>query len=190
MQNKKGFTLIEILVVIAIIGILAATILVLMRNANQKTKDNQVLTMMQSAAAAIQVCLSNQDPILRNGVAQFISASESNFIHQLPLPVRNDWWNFNNTPIAGTKICLTSADSLWPDISSQGWHYVTWVDIGSHGGSGGHYFNNYYWIEATNADYTKWIICEYSPSGWAYNGYVGTQIVTGNLTYKCTKIGF
>jgi len=186
MQNKKGFTLIEILVVIAIIGILAATILVLMRNANQKTKDNQVLTMMQSAAAAIQVCLASGSQLLKDGAATFQTSNEANI---------GLWWFQYNDLTEGTKICNTSSDSLWPKLSSQGWHFVRTAEDGFvSGGTGNHYFNNYYWIEATNSNDTKWIVCDFSPAGWTYDSYLtpdgATNVARGNLTYKCTKFGF
>jgi len=56
MKNKKGFTLIEILIVIAIIGVLAAVVLVSLNTARQKARDNAAMSTVQSFAKALHLC--------------------------------------------------------------------------------------------------------------------------------------
>lgn len=50
MNKNKGFTLIEMMVVIAIIGFLSAAILVAVGNARKKAKDSTIISGIQEAA--------------------------------------------------------------------------------------------------------------------------------------------
>ena len=54
--NKKAFTLIELLIVIAIIGILATTVLVVMRSVRSKAKDASFRTSVSSIKTVWTVC--------------------------------------------------------------------------------------------------------------------------------------
>lgn|GEM_PF-1930852 len=55
MKNKKAFTLIEILIVIAIIGILAAVVLVMLYQAKLRAKDASIIASANSIMKAAQV---------------------------------------------------------------------------------------------------------------------------------------
>jgi prepilin-type N-terminal cleavage/methylation domain-containing protein len=59
MKNKKAFTLIELLIVIAIIGILAGVVTVNTSNSNKKAKVASALMTMNSVARIANQCLSD-----------------------------------------------------------------------------------------------------------------------------------
>jgi len=51
MKNKKGFTLIEMLVVVAIVGILSAVVLTSLGPARNKAKDTRIISGLNQARA-------------------------------------------------------------------------------------------------------------------------------------------
>jgi len=55
-RYRKAFTLIEVLIVVAIIGILAGIILVSLSSAKQKSKDVAVLKMMLGTRGVASIC--------------------------------------------------------------------------------------------------------------------------------------
>ena len=59
-QNQKGFTLIELMIVIAIIGILAAIALPAYQTYTQKAKFSEVVVSSNSVKSAIEVCYQTE----------------------------------------------------------------------------------------------------------------------------------
>ncbi|MFK7702907.1 pilin [Pseudomonas caspiana] len=58
MKAQKGFTLIELMIVVAIVGILAAVAIPSYQNYTRRAAYTEVLTAMASVKTAIGVCLS------------------------------------------------------------------------------------------------------------------------------------
>jgi prepilin-type N-terminal cleavage/methylation domain-containing protein len=93
--NKKGFTLIEILIIIAIISILVTVVLVSMISSRERAQDNSAFTTFKSIASPAFMCLT--------------SGSNLNTPDSLPaLPV---------------SICDAEPDSYWPEFAKTGWTY-------------------------------------------------------------------
>lgn len=59
-SNQKGFTLIELMIVVAIIGILAAIALPAYQNYTQKARFTEVVNSTAAAKTAVEVCAQTQ----------------------------------------------------------------------------------------------------------------------------------
>tara|TARA_B100002049_G_C15928230_1_gene311056 strand:+ start:259 stop:696 length:438 start_codon:yes stop_codon:yes gene_type:complete len=59
-SNQKGFTLIELMIVVAIIGILAAIALPAYQNYTKKARFSEVMMATQAHKTAIEVCVQTQ----------------------------------------------------------------------------------------------------------------------------------
>ncbi len=94
--NKKGFTLIEMLVVVLIIGILAAVALPQYFKAVEKSRATEALSIMGSLAAAMErarlVSSSNTYP-------ESLSSLDIEFADVNGSPVTGDSWSTNNFTI-------------------------------------------------------------------------------------------
>jgi prepilin-type N-terminal cleavage/methylation domain-containing protein len=102
---QKGFTLIEILIVVCIIAILVSVIMVSLMSAKEKAQDNSLFTSLKSLDAPAFACLSSG-----------LNTSLTN----LPDP-----W------VAGTNICsnpIPTSDSNWPDLEKYGYTFA-WCSL-------------------------------------------------------------
>ena len=80
-ENQKGFTLIELMIVVAIIGILAAIALPAYQNYTQKAKFTEVTNATAAAKTAVEICAQTVDKTLAlcdggsNGIPADITAT-------------------------------------------------------------------------------------------------------------------
>lgn len=98
--NQKGFTLIELMIVVAIIGILAAIALPAYQNYVKKARFSELLNASAAAKTAVEVCFQSNAALTNcnagtNGVPAEIDAA-------------NDIVGVNTT--AGVIVVATSAD--------------------------------------------------------------------------------
>ncbi|WP_334019833.1 pilin [Alteromonas sp. S015] len=79
-KNQKGFTLIELMIVVAIIGILAAIALPAYQNYTQKAKFTEVTNATAAAKTAVEICAQTTGTLTgcsgnSNGIPADVTAS-------------------------------------------------------------------------------------------------------------------
>lgn len=69
LKGEKGFTLVELMIVIGIIIILASILIVQWRGARQRAYDSQALSVCRNAAVAAQIYYNEQTPQSYAGIS-------------------------------------------------------------------------------------------------------------------------
>ena len=152
--KKGGFTLVEVLTVMAIAGILASIVLVNMNSARTRSRDNAVFTQISSTQGMAFKCLIN-------GVSGV---------------------SLNTPSVSGDDICSVEGYSVWPVLTvNSGWAYGSgfgWCNVDSgnscspyaDGTCGGRRSNGSFCYMFTNSDdVNKKITC--TQSGCVKSGF-------------------
>jgi len=103
MIKRKGFTLVEILVVIAIIGILASVVLASMGGARSKGRDTKRISDVKQLQLALQLYY---DANVNKYPAALTSLTTSGFISSIPTDP--DGTDYLYRPLSGGSACSSN----------------------------------------------------------------------------------
>ncbi|AYA65304.1 pilin [Alteromonas sp. RKMC-009] len=130
-QNQKGFTLIELMIVVAIIGILAAVALPAYQNYTKKARYSEVIMATQAVKTAVEVCAQTEADLTscsagENGVPTNLSGGVSDYVTSVT------WTDANATtgaivvvPAASGGLAATDTYTLTATYASG---VVTWAE--------------------------------------------------------------
>jgi type IV pilus assembly protein PilA len=109
MKAQKGFTLIELMIVVAIIGILAAVALPAYQNYIKKAAYAEVINGMTSVKAAIGVCVAQESALASCDTAAKI---------QQPLPSGLSTGALNKIEITATTAAIVATPNAYKGIAT------------------------------------------------------------------------
>jgi prepilin-type N-terminal cleavage/methylation domain-containing protein len=131
-KTQQGFTLIELMIVVAIIGILAAVALPAYNNYTKKAKYTEVIQASQALKTAVEVCVQDLGTATgcsggSNGIAADLAANSN------PSPYVDSVSTVDGvitvTPQAKDGILATDTYILSPTVAASG--QVTWSTNGA-----------------------------------------------------------
>ena len=123
MDGPKGFTLVELLIVVAIIGIVASIAIPNLANALDKAKQKRTMSDLRSVALAVKneeqpaIWLTNAMLVGGNFVLSFNTQTGLDYTVEyttlLPPPA---WSNLITIPGNGSWVAITNGDTTWAEM--------------------------------------------------------------------------
>ncbi len=111
MRNKKGFTLIELMIVVAIIGILAAIAIPRFAQMLEKAREGATKGNLGSLRSAVSIYYSEREGTFPND----LTTSFTSYLYPVPATKATPLGNTNTVNLAATP----------PNAVGTGWCYIT-----------------------------------------------------------------
>lgn len=118
----KGFTLVEILIVVVILGILAAIVVPQFTNAANEARTGNIATQVSTIENQLELYAAQNNgtyPTLAELNADWAVMIDGDYLKELPInPFTNEW-----TAIAWDSDGVSSSSVLYDDVTATGWNY-------------------------------------------------------------------
>ena len=120
MKKIKGFTLIELMIVVAIIGILAAIAIPRFAQMLEKSREGATRGNLSSMRSAVSIYYSEREGIFPND----LTTSFTSYLYPIPYAKASPLGNLNNVNLASTPPGSGGASPFsW--VVTGGWCYIT-----------------------------------------------------------------
>ena len=135
LKAQQGFTLIELMIVVAIIGILASVALPAYQDYTKRARYTEVINMSNGVKTAVELCAQEAGNVLTNcdsasgGEAGVVAAATTAADNASVTSVGVVDGVITVTPVAGNGILATDTFILTPTISTNG--QLSWTNNGS-----------------------------------------------------------
>ena len=121
-KEQRGFTLLELLIVIAIIAILASAVIANLNSARNKAQDAKIRTELKSVDQAISVYLASDSPaslfgannITTGVISSLTGLTSNNYIGKMPVHPNDPTYKYHYSYITNGN-----AYTLWAHLASD-----------------------------------------------------------------------
>ena len=128
LRSKKGFTLVELMIVVAIIGILAGIAIPRYMNFVRRSREGATKGNLGAIRSALNIYYSDMDGFFpaRNGLAAapFLGLTANNYLDAIPAATE-DCTNYAAHRPNGTTVDVTATNLSLSGSNNGGWEYLT-----------------------------------------------------------------